>query len=92
MGIIAVTIAGVMLGVMATAVLPHLSWRRRRSRLAARPRRSFDGWYAEFYREEHPDKELTRDLHGVIGGEVGVDATQIYPSDRFDVELRCPEW
>lgn len=92
MGIIAVIIAGIFLAVMVLAIPARISWMRRRNRLRTRAKRSFDDWYVEFYREEHPDKQLITEIHEVIGNEVGIDPTQIYPTDRFDVELRCPEW
>ena len=60
--------------------------------MRTRAKRSFDDCYAEFYREEHSDKQLITEIHEVIGNEVGIDPTQIYPSDRFDMELKCPEW
>ena len=92
MDFIVYVIVVIIVIVLAVYVLPNISWRRRRRRFRARPMRSFDQWYAEFYKDKQCDKEMIRGLYEAIGKDVGADATQIYPSDRFEAELRCPEW
>ena len=92
MNSVAFIIALIALPLLAVDVLPYISWRLRRGRFRARPGRSFDNWFGEFYQDKQCDKEMIRGLYGAIGKDIGVDATQIYPSDRFEVELRCPEW
>jgi len=84
---------GVLVTVIALYVLPAIANQRKRKILFdARPAWSFDQWYQEFYGDEGPDRELARRLIEVIGKELKIEPTRVYPTDRFDKELKLPWW
>ena len=73
-------------------VLPWIASRRRKYRLSRRTAQEFDPFFQDVYCNNPPNKELARIIHQAIALEVRVDATQVYPTDRFDGELGCPWW
>lgn len=80
------------IALLAVFILPYISRQRRKKRLMGRPRKPFNEWYDEFYGSSGPDKELVRYVHKAFAKELGIDESMIYPGDRFDRELACPEW
>lgn len=85
-------VVGFVIATLALYVLPSISRRRRNRKLLERPVWPFDEWYDEFYGSNGPDRELVRQVHQALAEEIKVNATQIYPTDRFDRELLRPEW
>lgn len=83
---------GLVIGIIVVAVLPYIAKQRRKKCLSSRPINSVEKWHEEFFAGQGLDQELVRRVCEALGKEIGVDATQIYPSDRFDRELACPEW
>jgi hypothetical protein len=73
-------------------ILPAITYRRRKNRFQNRPVRSFNEWYPVLYGDNGRDKEIVRIVHQILAKEIGVDESVIYPNDRFDKELACPEW
>jgi hypothetical protein len=80
------------IGIVAIFVLPAITYCRRRRRFYSRPLRPFNEWYDVLYGNNGPNKELTRFIHQIFAKEIGIDESVIYPTDRFDKELACPEW
>ncbi len=70
----------------------YFAYRRRRARFASRPNLSFDEWYAAFYGKAGPSRALARRICEEIAREVGVEPTQIFPTDRFDDGFIYKEW
>jgi hypothetical protein len=63
--------------------------RKRRKCFEIRPIRLFDVWYAEFFGNQGPDKDLAATICNALGKEIGVQATQIYPTDSFEYDFKC---
>lgn len=84
-------IVGLIMAILAVFILPSISRYRRKKRFSQRPPMPLDKWYKKFY-DNYTNKELVTRVHQALGKEIGVDATQVYPGDRFDRELRCTEW
>jgi hypothetical protein len=76
----------------AYVALIHVAEKRLRRRLGGRPVLPFDPWYDQYYGKWGADREVVRCVHDALAEDLGVHATQILPTDRFDVELTCPEW
>ncbi len=83
---------GLVIATLAIFILPAITYRRRKRRFQNRPIRPFNEWYSALYGDNGPDKELVRLIHQLLAKEIGVDESVIYPGDRFDKELACPEW
>ncbi len=83
---------GVIIATLAIFILPSITYRRRKKRFQNRPIRPFNEWYPALYGDNGPDKELVRFTHQLLAKEIGVDESVIYPGDRLDKELACPEW
>ena len=70
-------------------LLPAIARRQKRKTLfAVRPVRSFEQWCQEFYPANGFDKELSRKVPEALGKELGIQPTRVYPTDRFDKELK----
>jgi len=87
-----VLVAGAIGAMVVIDRFRSTSFKRRRRRFARRPVRLFAEWYGEFYGGTNLSREIVKEVHEWIAVSVGVDITQIYPADRFDRELACPEW
>ena len=87
-----VLVAGAIGAVVVMGRFWSASLKRRRLRFARRPLRPFVEWYEEFYGGRNLSREIVKEVHEWIAASIGVDISQIYPTDRFDRELKCPEW
>ena len=90
-----VYVLSLVLAVLITAgfLLTHwLSLKRREEVLGSRPRLPFEMWYQQYYPDEGPGRELTTRVLTALSADLGVDKSQILPTDRFTNELRCSGW
>lgn len=77
---------------LSVAVFLMVAERRRLKRISTREPIEFANWYSLFY---GPDSGLSaqevKSIIEVISNSIGVQATQLRPTDRFDRELSIPE-
>jgi hypothetical protein len=91
MGIIVSTV--LLVAVAISVVIFSLNAeRKRRLRLSGRPTLVFAEWYDLYYRgrDDLPACDVQR-IIDVIGAVIGIQATQLRPTDRLDSELSIPE-
>lgn len=61
---------------------------QRRQFLSSRPVLSIDDWYRIYFKEGAPPRDLAVEICTYVARAFGCDTTQIYPTDRFDTDLR----
>jgi hypothetical protein len=84
----------VLLTAVALSVVTFLmvAERRRLKRISTRETIEFSYWYDLFYGPESGlPAQKVRSVIEVISNSIGVQATQLRPTDRFDCELSIPE-
>ena len=64
----------------------------RKLKFRDRPIMTIDNWYSKFYGNSGLSIDLTRQACEALAKDIGVNTTQIYPTDRFDQDLTFTEW
>ena len=73
-------------------VLPMMTKRKRRRCFVGRPIMNFEDFFNKYYNVEKVNKNITCGVHKALSHDVGVQPTQILPSDRFSEELALDWW
>lgn len=72
--------------------LPYCAKAIRKRRFINRPLQDFAGVFEQEYKPASIDKDVAWGLHRAIAEDIGIDPSQILPSDAFDRELAVLQW
>lgn len=79
-------------GVSIWMALYRSAERRRRRRFTQRPEVAFEEWYAKYYpASDDPSAASVKGVLEAIGRVIGVEPTQLHPSDQLEADLGLPD-
>jgi hypothetical protein len=82
----------ILLSVAMLLLLYRSAQMERKRRFAGRRILSFDEWCNRFFPDREIDRVATRTLLECLSAEVGVEPTQIHPSDSIARDLTFGKW